>query len=100
LIFQDFNLLAHLSAPDSVGIGLIKVKRMDKQVATELAMEELRRIDMGAEGYLLSGIAFRRTAAARVDCESPGAQAQATSVRRTEIGSGSGADRRGASRHG
>ncbi len=46
MVFQDFNLFAHLKALDNVLIGLIKVKKMEKQKATELAVEELRRVGL------------------------------------------------------
>jgi polar amino acid transport system ATP-binding protein len=69
MVFQDFNLFAHLTVLDNVRIGLIKVKRMDKQAATELAMEELRRVDMGAKATsypaLLSGGQQQRVSIAR-----------------------------------
>jgi polar amino acid transport system ATP-binding protein len=69
MVFQDFNLFAHLTVLDNVRIGLIKVKRMDKQAATELAMEELRRVDMDAKAAsypaLLSGGQQQRVSIAR-----------------------------------
>ena len=46
MVFQDFNLFAHLSAIDNVRIGLVKVKRLDKKEATEIAVEELRRVGL------------------------------------------------------
>jgi len=47
MVFQDFNLFAHLTALDNVRIGLTKVKGMEKQKATELAMQELQRVGLG-----------------------------------------------------
>lgn len=46
MVFQDFNLFDHLCALRNVEIGLIKVKRMDKKEAREIAMEELRRVGL------------------------------------------------------
>jgi polar amino acid transport system ATP-binding protein len=45
-VFQDFGLFNHLTALGNVRVGLIKVKKMDKKDATELAMEELRRVGL------------------------------------------------------
>jgi len=47
MVFQDFNLFAHLTALNNVRIGLMKVKEMEKREATDLAMEELRRVGLG-----------------------------------------------------
>ena len=46
MVFQDFNLFDHLCALRNVEIGLIKVKKMDKKEAREIAMEELRRVGL------------------------------------------------------
>ncbi|HKL13905.1 MAG TPA: amino acid ABC transporter ATP-binding protein [Halanaerobiales bacterium] len=45
-VFQDFGLFNHLTALGNVRVGLIKVKKMNKEDATELAMEELRRVGL------------------------------------------------------
>ena len=45
-VFQDFGLFNHLTALGNVRVGLIKVKKMNKKDATELAMEELRRVGL------------------------------------------------------
>ena len=45
-VFQDFGLFNHLTALGNVRIGLLKVKKMNKKDATELAMEELRRVGL------------------------------------------------------
>jgi len=47
MVFQDFNLFAHLTALNNVRIGLMKVKGMEKREATDLALEELRRVGLG-----------------------------------------------------
>jgi len=46
MVFQDFNLFAHLPVLDNVRIGLTKVKGMEKKEATDLAMEELQRVGL------------------------------------------------------
>lgn len=45
-VFQDFGLFNHLTALGNVRIGLLKVKKMNKKDATDLAMEELRRVGL------------------------------------------------------
>lgn len=68
-VFQDFNLFTHLTALDNVRLGLLKVKRLDKKKATEIAMEELRRVGLAdkAKAYpaQLSGGQQQRVSIAR-----------------------------------
>ena len=45
-VFQDFGLFNHLTALGNVKVGLTKVKKMDKQEATDLAMFELERVGL------------------------------------------------------
>ncbi|MFO7815625.1 MAG: amino acid ABC transporter ATP-binding protein [Halanaerobiales bacterium] len=45
-VFQDFGLFNHLTALGNVRVGLLKVKKMNKEDANELAMEELRRVGL------------------------------------------------------
>lgn len=49
-VFQDFNLFTHLTALDNVRLGLSKVKKLDKKKATEVALEELRRVGLANKG--------------------------------------------------
>lgn len=49
MVFQDFNLFAHLTAIDNIRIGLIKVRKMSKAEATEIAEHELSRVGLGAK---------------------------------------------------
>ena len=69
MIFQDFNLFAHLSAIDNVTIALRKVKGMDKKAARERGMEELTRVGLASKYQLypaqLSGGQKQRVAIAR-----------------------------------
>jgi len=68
-VFQDFNLFTHLPALDNVRIGLMRVRGMKKKEATELAMEELRRVGLAdkANAYPaeLSGGQQQRVSIAR-----------------------------------
>ena len=45
-VFQGFGLFSHLTAVNNVMIGLVKVKKMDKQKAREKAMHELERVGL------------------------------------------------------
>jgi len=68
-VFQDFGLFNHLTALGNVSIGLLKVKKMDKQAAKELAIEELDRVGLKdfADSYpaQLSGGQKQRVGIAR-----------------------------------
>ena len=68
-VFQDFNLFTHLTALDNVRLGLLKVKRLDKRKATEIAMRELERVGLAdkAKAYPaeLSGGQQQRVSIAR-----------------------------------
>ncbi|OPX64281.1 MULTISPECIES: amino acid ABC transporter ATP-binding protein [unclassified Methanoregula] len=46
MVFQNFNLFDHLTAVQNVEIAPIKVRKMDKTLARDKAMEELRRVGM------------------------------------------------------
>ena len=48
-VFQDFALFNHLTALKNVMLGLIKVKKVDKETAKTKAMEELRRVGLENE---------------------------------------------------
>ncbi len=69
MVFQDFNLFDHLTAMGNVEIGLVKVKRMDKDGARQKAMEELRQVGLENQAYLypaqLSGGQKQRVSIAR-----------------------------------
>ncbi|MCR4403836.1 MAG: amino acid ABC transporter ATP-binding protein [Candidatus Acetothermia bacterium] len=68
-VFQDFNLFTHLNALDNVRLGLLKIKRLDKKKATEIAMMELERVGLAekAKAYPaeLSGGQQQRVSIAR-----------------------------------
>lgn len=46
-VFQNFNLFTHLAALDNVRIGPMRVKGMKEEEATEIALEELKRVGLG-----------------------------------------------------
>ncbi|MFN4218471.1 MAG: amino acid ABC transporter ATP-binding protein, partial [Candidatus Bipolaricaulia bacterium] len=68
-VFQDFNLFAHLTALDNVRLGLLKVKKLSKQEATERAMHELARVGLAEQAQKypaqLSGGQQQRVSIAR-----------------------------------
>jgi polar amino acid transport system ATP-binding protein len=68
-VFQDFNLFTHLTALDNVRIGLLKVKKLPKDEATQIALEKLERVGLahkaGAYPAELSGGQQQRVAIAR-----------------------------------
>lgn len=69
MVFQQFNLFPHLSIRDNVTLGPVKVRKMKKQEANELAMELLERVGIAnqADKYpaQLSGGQQQRVAIAR-----------------------------------
>ncbi len=75
MVFQDFNLFAHLTALENVSIGPLRVKRMTKEKARELALFELERVGLEdkAESYpgQLSGGQKQRVAIARALAMNP-----------------------------
>ncbi|MCD6345009.1 MAG: amino acid ABC transporter ATP-binding protein [Anaerolineae bacterium] len=75
MVFQDFNLFTHMTVLDNVMTGPVKVKRMPKDEARELAMFELGRVDLvdKAASYpgQLSGGQKQRAAIARALAMNP-----------------------------
>lgn len=69
MVFQDFNLFDHLTALGNVEIGLIRVKRMDKDEARQKAIEELKKVGLEEKANLypaqLSGGQKQRVSIAR-----------------------------------
>ena len=68
-VFQDFHLFTHLSALDNVRIGLLRVKRMQREAATRRAREMLDRVGLASKAGQypaeLSGGQQQRVAIAR-----------------------------------
>lgn len=68
-VFQDFHLFTHLTAFDNVRLGLLKVKRLSRQEATERAGAMLERVGLSAKAASypaeLSGGQQQRVAIAR-----------------------------------
>ncbi len=46
MVFQHFNLFAHLKAIDNVSLGLRRVKGLEKEEAQSKALETLKRVKM------------------------------------------------------
>jgi len=74
-VFQSFNLFTHLTALSNVRIAPMKVGKMPKAKATELAMKELERVGLAdkADAYPaeLSGGQQQRVSIARALAMSP-----------------------------
>jgi polar amino acid transport system ATP-binding protein len=68
-VFQDFNLFAHLTAMQNVGIGPMTVNGMHKQRAQARALAELERVGLGEKSNAypaqLSGGQQQRVSIAR-----------------------------------
>jgi len=75
MVFQHFNLVTHLRVLDNVRIGPMKVKRIDKKRATEIALEQLTRVGLedkaGSYPAELSGGQQQRVAIARALAMAP-----------------------------
>jgi polar amino acid transport system ATP-binding protein len=74
-VFQDFGLFNHLTALKNVMVGLIKVKKIEKDFAKEIAMKELTRVGLEREANMypaqLSGGQKQRVGIARALAMSP-----------------------------
>ncbi|MGC9398256.1 MAG: amino acid ABC transporter ATP-binding protein [Anaerolineae bacterium] len=75
MVFQDFNLFAHMTALDNVMIGPVQVKKMPKAQVRDLALFELERVGLAdkADAYpgQLSGGQKQRVAIARALAMNP-----------------------------
>jgi polar amino acid transport system ATP-binding protein len=75
MVFQDFNLFAHMTALNNVMVGPVRVLKMPKDQAHELAKFELERVGLAdkADSYpgQLSGGQKQRVAIARALAMSP-----------------------------
>ena len=69
MVFQNFNLVTHLKVLDNVRIGPMRVKRIDKKRATDLALEKLASVGLsdkiGSYPAELSGGQQQRVSIAR-----------------------------------
>jgi len=75
MVFQQFNLFPHLSILDNCTLAPIWVKKMPKKQAEEMAMNELKKVQIAdqAKKYpgQLSGGQQQRSAIARALCMEP-----------------------------
>ncbi len=75
MVFQQFNLFPHLSILDNCSLAPIWVKKLPKKQAEELAMENLKRVQIQDQAAKfpgqLSGGQQQRAAIARALCMEP-----------------------------
>ncbi len=75
MVFQQFNLFPHLSILDNCTLAPIWVKKMPKKEAEELAMKELKQVQIADQAQKfpgqLSGGQQQRSAIARALCMKP-----------------------------
>jgi len=75
MVFQQFNLFPHLSILDNCSLAPIWVKKLPKKQAEELAMENLKRVQIEDQATKfpgqLSGGQQQRAAIARALCMEP-----------------------------
>ena len=75
MVFQQFNLFPHLSILDNCALAPIWVKKLPKKQAEELAMENLKRVQIDDQALKfpgqLSGGQQQRAAIARALCMEP-----------------------------
>ena len=75
MVFQQFNLFPHLSILDNCTLAPIWVKKMPKKQAEEMAMNELKKVQISDQAKKfpgqLSGGQQQRSAIARALCMEP-----------------------------
>jgi len=75
MVFQQFNLFPHLSILDNCTLAPIRVKKMPKKQAEELAMKQLEQVQIADQSKKfpgqLSGGQQQRCAIARALCMKP-----------------------------
>ena len=75
MVFQQFNLFPHLSILDNCTLAPIWVKKMPKKLAEEMAMNELKKVQIADQAKKfpgqLSGGQQQRSAIARALCMEP-----------------------------
>ena len=75
MVFQQFNLFPHLSILDNCTLAPIWVKKMPKKKAEELALDQLKKVQIDDQAHKfpgqLSGGQQQRCAIARALCMEP-----------------------------
>jgi len=75
MVFQSFNLFPHLTVLENCTLAPIRVRRMPRQTAEELAMQYLKRVRIPEQAHKfpaqLSGGQQQRVAIARALCMQP-----------------------------
>ena len=100
MVFQSFNLFAHLTILDNVTLGPIKVRKMKKADAERQAKTLLDRVGVGQQADKLPGAALGRPAAARRDRPGARDEPEGHALRRADQRPRPRDDQRGARRHG
>ncbi len=100
MVFQSFNLFAHLTILDNVTLGPIKVRKMKKADAEREAKALLDRVGVAPAGGQAARAALRRPAAARRDRPRPRDEPEGHAVRRADERARPRDDQRGPRRHG
>ena len=99
MVFQQFNLFPHMTALENVIEAPVRVKRLTRARAAELAARAAGPGRPAGQGGRLPQAAVRRPAAAGRHRPGAGHAAQADAVRRADQRAGPRAGRRGAGRH-
>ncbi|MFR5795999.1 MAG: ATP-binding cassette domain-containing protein [Christensenellales bacterium] len=75
MVFQQFNLYPHLTVMDNLTLGPVKLKKVRKDEAEALAMENLKRVGLEKKALVypatLSGGQQQRIAIARAAMKNP-----------------------------
>lgn len=68
MVFQQFNLYPHLTVMENLTLAPIKLKKVPKGEAEELAMANLRRVGLEKKAFVYPTTLSGRSAAAHRDC--------------------------------
>jgi len=75
MVFQHFNLFPHMTVVDNCTLALVRARKMTRDAAEEVAMENLKRVRIGEQAKKfpsqLSGGQQQRVAIARALCMKP-----------------------------
>ena len=98
MVFQRFNLFAHMTALQNIIEGPVTVQKRRRARGRRRGDGAARARGPGRQARRLSARALRRPAAARRHRPRAGDAAEADAVRRADLGARPGAGRRGAGR--
>lgn len=86
MVFQNFNLWPHMTVLENVIEAPMQVLGLPKAACVERAEELLRKVGLAEQERQLSGVPFRRTAAACGHRPRAGHGAESDAVRRAHVG--------------